>query len=57
MARSMMDMLEGKEPEYALVQGSQARLYLEMAMAAHVAGTRIYLPLEDANNPFDSWSA
>lgn len=53
----MMDMLEGKEPEYALVQGSQARLYLEMAMAAHVAGTRIYLPLEDANNPFDSWSA
>ena len=28
MARSMMDILEGKEPEYELVQGPQARLYL-----------------------------
>ena len=52
MARSVMDILEGRNPEYELVQGSQARLYLEMAMAA-----RIYFPLKDTNNPFDSSSA
>ena len=60
MARSMMDILEGKEPEYELVQGPQARLYLEMAMAAHashIAGARIYFPLEETNNPFDTWTA
>ena len=60
MARSMMDMLEGKTPEYELVQGPNARLYLEMAMAPHasqVAGARVSLPLPDGRNPFDSWTS
>ena len=60
MARSMMDMLEGKTPEYELVQGPNARLYLEMAMAAHashIAGARVSLPLSDGKNPFDSWTS
>ena len=60
MARSMMDMLEGKTPEYELVQGPNARLYSEMAMAAHashMAGARVSLPLSDGKNPFDSWTS
>ena len=60
MARSMMDMLEGKTPEYELVHGPNARLYLEMAMAAHashIAGARVSLPLPDGKNPFDSWTS
>ena len=60
MARSVMDILEGRNPEYELVPGPQARLYLEMAMDAHayhIADTRIYFPLDDANNPFDTWTA
>ena len=58
MARSMMDMLEGKEPEWELVQLGNARLYLEMAMmahASHMAGARVTLPLATAENPFDDW--
>ena len=60
MARSMMDMLEGNTPEYELVQGPNARLYLEMAMAAHashIAGARVSLPLSEGKNPFDSWTS
>ena len=59
MARSMMDMLEGKTPEYELLQGPNARLYSEMAMAAHashIAGARVSLPLPDGKNPFNSWT-
>ena len=58
MARSMMDMLEGNEPEWELVQLRDARGHLEMAMmahASHMAGARVSLPLATADNPFDSW--
>ena len=58
MAASMIALLRGEEPEWELVQGANARLYLEMAMAAHashMAGARVSLPLPTADNPFDSW--
>ncbi|MBI2190471.1 MAG: Gfo/Idh/MocA family oxidoreductase [Planctomycetes bacterium] len=58
MARSMMDMLLGRKPEFELVQGPNARLYLEMAMmahASHMKGCRVSLPLPDGKNPFDAW--
>lgn len=60
MAHSMMDMLEGKEPEWDLVQLPNAKLYLEMAMlahASHMQGARVGLPLPDGKNPFDHWTA
>ena len=56
----MMDMLEGKEPEWDLVQLPNAKLYLEMALlahASHMQGTRASLPLADGKNPFDHWTA
>ena len=59
MATSMVAMLRGEEPEYELVQGENARLYLEMAMmahASHIAGARVAYPLGSATNPFDMWS-
>lgn len=59
MAASMLTILRGESPEYELVTGSRARLYLEMAMAAHaahMAGGRVALPLPDGKNPFDSWA-
>ena len=58
MARAMIDLLDGKTPKYELVQGSNARLHLEMAMmahASHMAGKRVSLPLPDGKNPFDTW--
>ena len=58
MARSMIDMIEGKEPEWELVELENARLYLEMAMMAHAshkAGARVGLPLAGTANPFDEW--
>ncbi|MFT5368902.1 MAG: putative dehydrogenase [Candidatus Latescibacterota bacterium] len=58
MARSMIDMLEGREPEWDLVDLAQSRVHLEMAMMAHAshkAGTRVSLPLASTNNPFDDW--
>ena len=59
MARSMMDMLEGKEPEWDLVHLPNAKLYLEMALmahASHMVGARVSLPLTTSQNPFDSWT-
>ena len=59
MAASMVAMLRGEEPEYELVQGANARLYLEMAMmahASHIAGARVAYPLGSATNPFDRWT-
>lgn len=59
MARSMVAMLRGESPEYELVQGENARLYLEMAMmahASHIAEARVSLPLPDGKNPFDTWT-
>ena len=58
MARSMIDMIEGKEPEWELVELENARLYLEMAMmahASHMARARVGLPLASTANPFDEW--
>ena len=58
MARSMVAMLKGEEPEFELVQGENARIYLEMAMmahASHIAGARVAYPLGYATNPFDTW--
>jgi len=58
MTASMVAMLRGDTPECELVQGVQARLYLEMALlahASHIAGARVSLPLPDGRNPFDSW--
>lgn len=58
MARSMLDMLDGREPEFELLDGRTARLHIEWAMAAHashIAGARVSLPLANAENPFDSW--
>ncbi len=58
MARSMVAMLRGQEPEFELVQGANARIYLEMAMlahASHIAGARVTYPLPSALNPFDTW--
>ncbi len=60
MARSMMDMLEGKAPEWELVQLPDAKRHLEMAMlahASHMQGARVSPPLPDGKNPFDHWTA
>jgi hypothetical protein len=54
----MVAMLKGEEPEFELVQGENARIYLEMAMmahASHIAGARVAYPLGYATNPFDTW--
>ncbi len=58
MAKSMIDRIEGREPEYELLEGSEARNHTEWAMAAHAShmtGARVSLPLNTAENPFDSW--
>lgn len=58
MAASMVTMLRGQTPEWELVQGPNARLYLEMAMmahASHISGSRVSWPLGTATNPFDTW--
>ena len=59
MARSMIDGIEGRTPEWELVKLENARLYLEMAMMAHAshrAGARVELPLASTANPFDDWA-
>ena len=58
MARAFIDRLEGREPEWELVDLENSRLYLEMAMMAHAShkvGARVSLPLASAANPFDVW--
>jgi predicted dehydrogenase len=58
MARSMLDMLDGREPEFELCDGRTARGLIAMAMAArasHVRGCRVAFPLEDPGDPFDTW--
>ena len=58
MAKSMIDRIEGRKPEFVLLEGSEARQHTEWAMAAHashMAGARISLPLNTAENPFDTW--
>lgn len=60
MANAMVARLCGEKPEWDLVDGKQARVHLEMAMAAHashIAGARVNLPLPMAANPFDTWKA
>ena len=54
----MIDILNEETPEWELVSGQNAKLYLEMAMmahASHISGSRVGLPLSDGKNPFDSW--
>ena len=58
MAQSMLDLLDGREPEFELLDGRIARRHLEWAMAAHashMAGARVSLPLAESENPFDAW--
>lgn len=58
MAKSMLDTLGGREPEWSLVDLQNARLYLQMAMmahASHMAGARVSLSLATTDNPFDHW--
>jgi predicted dehydrogenase len=58
MAKSMIDRIEGREPEFVLCEGKDARRHTEWAMAAHashIAGARVTFPLSSAGNPFDNW--
>jgi predicted dehydrogenase len=58
MAKSMVDMLEGREPEIELCKGGDQRDYAMMSMAArqsHIEGTRIELPFEFDGNPLLNW--
>ena len=58
MARSMIDRIEGRDREYTLLEGRQARKHLTWAMAAHashVSGARVSLPQDISENPFDTW--
>lgn len=58
MAKSLIDRLEGREPEFELLEARKARAHVEWAMAAHashLAGARVSLPLQTADNPFDTW--
>ena len=58
MAKSMVDMLEGREPEINLCMARDQRDYAMMSMAArdsHIKGARVALPFEFDGNPFDNW--
>ena len=58
MARSLLDLLDGGQPEYELCIGQAARLLVEMATAvrlAHIRGARVAFPVTEAGNPFESW--
>jgi predicted dehydrogenase len=58
MARSMIDLIDGRNPEFELCDGRAARSQIAMAMAArlaHIKGGRVYFPLKDGQNPFDDW--
>ena len=58
MARSLLDLLDGKEPEYELCMGKAVRVPVEMAIAtrlAHIRGARVPFPVTEPGNPFDSW--
>ena len=59
LARSLIDRIEGREPEFNLLEGRHARRHVEWAMAAHashMAGARVSIPLDTAENPFDDWA-
>ena len=58
MARSLLDLLDGGQPEYDLCMGQAARVPVEMAIAArlaHIRGARVPFPVTEAGNPFESW--
>ena len=58
MARSLLDLLDGRGPEYELCIGQAARLLVEMATAvrlAHIRGARVAFPITEAGNPFERW--
>lgn len=57
-ARAMIDMIDGKTPEYELCLGPAARISTEMAIAArvaHIKGARVPFPLEEKGDPFETW--
>ena len=57
-ARAMIDMIDGKTPEYELCLGPAARISTEMAIAArvsHIMGARVPFPLEEKGDPFETW--
>jgi len=58
MAKSMIDRIEGRTPEFNLLEGKEARRHTEWAMAAHAShmcGSRVTFPLTTTTNPFDTW--
>ena len=58
MAKSMIDRIEGRTPEFDLLEGKEARRHTEWAMAAHashMSGSRVTFPLSTTTNPFDTW--
>jgi predicted dehydrogenase len=58
MAKSMVDMLDGRKPEFELCTGKHQRRYAEMSMAAriaHIRGARVSLPIDTDRNPLDTW--
>ena len=58
MAKSMIDRIEGRQPEFALLEGKVARRHVEWDMAAHAShmtGGPVWLPLDTDGNPFDDW--
>ncbi len=57
-ARAMIDMIDGKPPEYELCLGPAARISTEMAIAArvsHIKGARVPFSLEEKGDPFETW--
>ena len=57
-ARAMIDMIDGKPPEYELCLGPAARIGTEMAVAtrvSHIKGARGPFPLEEKGDPFETW--
>ena len=58
MAKSLIDRIEGREPEFELLEGRHARRHIDWAMAAHashMSGARVNIPLTTDHNPFDDW--
>jgi predicted dehydrogenase len=58
MSHAMLDILDGKTPEYELCLGQTARHHMEMAMAArlsHIRGARVVFPMEETGNPLETW--
>ena len=58
MTRALLDLLDGRRPEYELCMGTAVRVPVETAVAArlaHIRGTRVPLPVTEPGNPFENW--